>query len=125
MVIIKDPQPPMTTKSSPVSYQYPAKPEDKSQILTKMVGIYVKKIVKPPETQEVILDHLLQIEIGESVDEFRLRRELTEIFYDKWGSEINLVTLISLVYMITKKSKLGLTYPPEVEAVISSFLEGL
>jgi len=110
----------LTPTQVPVLQPRPAaKTVDVSAILKNMPGITITSVTGAPVTVETDIMDLLKKESDEDPNDFEARKRLTLLLGSIPDYKLNNTTAVTAGMIMMKKSKLGLTYDPDVEAAIS------
>ena len=103
--------------------QLPAQPAattlDVNAILTNMPGITVSTVTPPPGHVPADINDLLKKETDETTEDFEARRRLTLQLASIPDYKLNNVAAVTAGLIMMKKSKLGVSYDPDVEAAIT------
>jgi len=103
----------------PLAAQPAAKTVDVGAILAKMPGVTVATITPPAPQVTADINDLLQKEADESDADFEARRRLTLLLVSIPDYHLNNATAVTAGHLMMKKSKLGVTYDPDVESAIA------
>ena len=96
-----------------------AKDIDVAAILSKMPNINVTSITPPPAQVPTDINDMIQKESDESDEDFEARRRLTLRLSSIPDYQLNNATAVTAGHIMMKKSKLGLTYDPDVESAVA------
>jgi hypothetical protein len=113
-----------TVPGIPVVQAPIAKTVDVEAILAKMPGVTVTGVTPVPGQVAPNVNDLLKQETDETAEDFEARSRLTLKLVAIPDYKLNNVTAVTAAHMMMKKSKLGLTYDPEVESALA-YLTGL
>ena len=111
---------PITAPTVPhLAPQPAAKNIDIAAILAKMPGITIATVTPPAGQVPADINDLLQKEADESEADFEARRRLTLLLAGIPDYKLNNATAVTAGHLMMKKSKLGVTYDPDVESAIA------
>lgn len=88
-------------------------------IITKMPGINVSGITPATAQMSADIENLIQKEEDESPEDFEARRRLTLKLASIPDYKLNNSTAVVAGHLMMKKSKLGVTYDPDVEGAVT------
>jgi len=93
-------------------------PVDVNEVLAKMPGITISAINSSTTPIPADIHDILQREADETEEDFQARERLTITLSTIPDYKLNNTTAVIAGYIMMKKSKLGITYDPDVESAI-------
>jgi len=94
-----------------------------NEILSKMQGITISTGSEQPSVVPININDILIKETDETVEDFEARKILTHQLASIPDYKLNTYAAVTAGLIMMKKSKLGVSYTPDVEAAIGYLIE--